>query len=122
MPIYRRGGHTPMNFTLRPADIAGLPYEEQGLSGSDVQETDQVQQEFNDALDNTFNYVDAPVAGNPNHILIRPIGQNQDDVETQMENWSEARAGIAPNVFPPPVNATIPALTTSLNNSWIQTV
>lgn len=122
MPIYRRGNRTPMNFTLRPQDIHGLPYEQQGLSASDVQEAGFVQQVFNDALDNRFNYSDDPVPENPNHVLIKPIGANQDDVENQMIEWSNARAGIAPNAFPPPANATIPQLTTSLNNAWIRNV
>lgn len=121
MPIYRRGNRTPMNFTLRTQDIEGLPYDEQGLSASDEQEVGMVQQVLDDNLDGRFNYVDAPVDGNPYHILIRPIGDSQADVEGQMTAWAAARIGINPNSFVLP-NATIPLLTTQLNNAWIGAV
>lgn len=117
MSIYRRGPRTPMNFTLRRADIDGLPFESQGLSASDQAEAVVRQQVFNDDLDHRFNYVDDPVDGNPYHILIRPIGTDQNDVENQMIDWADARDAIAPNNFILP-NPTIPLLTTNLNNSW----
>lgn len=117
MSKYRRGPRTPMNFTLRTADIVGLPFESQGLSASDQPEHGVRQQVLDDNLDNSFNDVDDPVDGNPFHILIRPIGTDQHDVENQMTNWANARNAIAPNDFILP-NITIPQLTTNLNNSW----
>lgn len=119
MPYYRLGAHTPMNFTLRPQDNQG-PLDERGLSMSDAQFPAGRQQELN-ASDH-FQYFDDPIPGNPNHVLVRPVGADNHQIENEMDAWAAGRANINPNTFPPPANPTIPALTTTLNQSWVQEI
>lgn len=130
MLLYRRGAHTPMNFTPRPQDTIGPYY---GLSFSSVHGPERNQEIETDDLHAPLIAVHTPIHDpeheDPDHYSIRV--DNDPEPHPLLVAWAEARAHINPNTWdivnpgPPPANIpnpTVPVNTTVLDNAWVQQI
>ena len=110
--LYRLGNFTPMNFTARPQDTVGVM---RGLSFSDVQPIVRAQVIDSTLLTPPMAAIYTPDAAHPDHYSVRP---NPDPHPYPLlVAWAATRAGIAPNAWPPPANATISQDTIRVRNA-----
>lgn len=104
--LYRLGNFTPMNFTARPQDTVDVM---RGLSFSDVRPAVRAQVIDTTLLAAPMTAIYTPSQVHPDHYSVRPEPDpvNAHGQHPLLEAWAATRAGINPNTWPPPVNATI---------------